>query len=368
MKLFFMYALISLLGLALSSPSQKLQGIPTLQFEISGSGHFKVSNIKDIVVDKKVAGTRDTNGTTLIAPTLLEFATTFASDLQEALGKKFPVSKAARGSATSIFLTLDKNKAFVDAARRPSSEGYKLEISKTGITITGASPLGVWWGTRSLLQQLALKDSKLSYGSAIDSPGWATRGIMVCQIKFTYYYLLISAYQLDVARHFYPPKFLVEMCAYLSFFKQNTFHLHLSDNVVTLYPPKTEDEIFNLYAGFRLNSDSLAVVGLNRRTNESYTRDEFDLIQQKCATRGVTIIPEIEAPAHALAITQWKPQLATPGDMTLLNISHPETIPTVKAIWKTFLPWFHCKLVADEYHSNILTERYVLYSISSSPT
>lgn len=75
-------------------------------------------------------------------------------------------------------------------------------------------------------------------------------------------------------------------------------------------------------------------------------------MQQKCASRGVTIIPEIEAPGHALVITQWKPELALDDNFALLNISNPETIPIMQTIWSTFIPWFHSKTVhlgADEY-------------------
>lgn len=39
--------------------------------------------------------------------------------------------------------------------------------------------------------------------------------------------------------------------------------------------------------------------------------------------------------------------------MSLLNISHPDTIPTLKTVWGEFLPWFQSKAVsigADEYH------------------
>jgi hexosaminidase len=75
-------------------------------------------------------------------------------------------------------------------------------------------------------------------------------------------------------------------------------------------------------------------------------------MQQSCAARGVTIIPEIEAPGHALVISQWKPELGLDSQLDLLNISYPETIPTMKTIWWTFLPWFHSKAVhigADEY-------------------
>jgi len=167
--------------------------------------------------------------------------------------------------------------------------------------------------------------------------------------------------QLDVGRHYYPPQFLIEMCSYLSFFKQNTFHLHLSDSP-NLNPSLTYEEKLSFYSAFRLNSPDPAVQGLNKRANESYYESDFENIQQNCASRGVTIIPEIEAPGHALVITQWKPELALSTDFTLLNISQPETIPTIQTIWSNFLPWFHSKTVhlgADEYTGEV--SEYNLY-------
>ena len=146
------------------------------------------------------------------------------------------------------------------------------------------------------------------------------------------------------------------MCSYLSFFKQNVFHVHLSDNNYNNPDYSHEYSINEVYAAFRPLSDDPAVEGLNKRHNESYTREEFDNVQRQCANRGVTIIPEIEAPGHALVISQWKPELAL-DDESLLNISQPETIPTMKTIWKTFLPWFHSKTVhigADEYAKNLV--------------
>lgn len=155
---------------------------------------------------------------------------------------------------------------------------------------------------------------------------------------------------LDCGRHFYPKDFLIDMCSYMSFFKQNTFHIHLSDN--TIVPSYTPDNFRDTYARFRLWSESESVRGLNNYSNESYTRQDFDEIQTKCAARGVTIIPEIETPGHSLPLVQWRPQIGFAGDFSLLNIAHPDTVPTVKAIWKEFLPWFHSKVVsigADEY-------------------
>jgi hexosaminidase len=40
--------------------------------------------------------------------------------------------------------------------------------------------------------------------------------------------------KLDAARIFYPVEFLTEMCSYMSF-KQNEFHIHLSDNLFKNY-------------------------------------------------------------------------------------------------------------------------------------
>lgn len=312
-----------------------LLGIPTTPYA-SSNGTYALSNIREIVVDSQYAASVDDTLDTLIPPTLFEFATTFASDLSSSLAINATVTNGTSASSDSIFLTLGDPTAYLNASGSPSSEGYTLDVTASGITITAASPLGAWWGTRSLLQQAALAgDSTVPVGTGTDTPGWATRGMM-----------------LDAGRHFYPASFLTELCAYMSFFKQNTLHLHLSDNLYNNVDIYSAERSLELYARFRLWSDADALAGLNLHKNESYTREEFDAIQTSCAARGVTVIPEIEAPGHALVIVQWKPELGYSTDLSLLNISHPETIPTMQTIWGEFLPWFHSKVVsigADEY-------------------
>ena len=305
-----------------------------MPFRQSDDNIFRLHDVTEIVVDRRYEKHRDEAGLTLIPPTLLEFATTFAGDLKESVGLHVAVRSAENGSPNSIFLTLGDMGEYLDAAGRLSSEGYTLSTNESGIVITGASPLGAWWGTRTLLQQgIISDDGTIPMGTGVDTPGWGTRGMMI-----------------DAARHFYPKEFLIEMCAYMSFFKQNTFHVHLSDNLIQ--GSYRRDEFETIYARFRLWSDSPEVEGLNKYANESYTRRDFDEIQAKCAARGVAILPEIEAPGHALPIVQWRPQIGYEGDMSLLNLTHPDTLPTMKTIWREFLPWFHSKVVsigADEY-------------------
>ncbi|KAF8208633.1 putative beta-hexosaminidase [Mycena galopus ATCC 62051] len=327
--------------------AETLVGIPTFDFNATSTAQFSLSKVTRVLVDSRYIKTVDTEGKTLIPPTLLAFAQTFAVDLGE-LGLLVPVDVASAAEPNSIFLTIASDPSvFLDAAGRNTSEGYTLTVGEEGVVIAGASPLGAFWGTRTLMQQAKLKNLTLPVGSGSDAPGWGTRGVM-----------------LDAGRHFYPPQFLTEVCAYLSFFKQNTFHLHLSDNLFNNVDIYSRERTLDLYAAFRLNSDEPAVAGLVKpyRFNESYTRADFDEIQTSCAARGVTIIPEIEAPGHALVIAQWKPELGL-ADLSLLNISYPETIPTMEAIWTTFLPWFHSKTVhigADEYDATLAND-YILF-------
>lgn len=274
---------------------------------------------------------------TLIPPSLFEFASTFAEDLSSIFDINATVVNGSSISNTtdSVFLTLGEASNYINASGDPSSEGYTLSVTTSGVVITGASPLGVWWGSRTVLQQAALNDGSISIGSGDDTPGWATRGMM-----------------LDAGRHFYPKEFVTELCSYMSFFKQNILHLHLSDNLYNNVGIYSRERSLDLYARFRLWSDAEALAGLNKYKNESYARSDFDEIQSTCAARGVTIIPEIEAPGHALVIVQWKPELGLSTDLSQLNITHPDTIPTMKTIWSEFLPWFHTKTVsigADEY-------------------
>ncbi|KAK5134586.1 hypothetical protein LTR08_006372 [Meristemomyces frigidus] len=311
-----------------------LIGIPTVPFAV-GNGTFDLGQIEEILIDPRYANATDTNGWTLIPPTLGQFAETFADDFASVTRKRVPTHSGNVPRKHSIFLTLDNSTEYQDAAARWTSEAYSLTVTKGGIVISGASPLGVWWGTRTLLQQASLRNGSLAAGTGVDSPGWNTRGIF-----------------LDAGRHYYPPSFIVEMCSWISYWKQNTFHLHLSDNLYNNVDVYSLERQMELYARFRLLSNDSAVAGLNLHPNESYTRQDFDDIQYGCAARGVTVIPEIEAPGHALVISQWKSQLALEGQIDLLNISHPDTIPTMETVWRTFLPWFYTKAVhigADEY-------------------
>ncbi|KAI0322697.1 glycoside hydrolase [Amylostereum chailletii] len=310
---------------------------------LSSGSPFSLSSHLQIVVDNASASVRDTDGLTLVPPTVLEFAKTFAQDLY-ALFPQTAVNVTTNSASSSeanpsstVFLTvLSETEAanFTFANGVHTSEGYRLQVDGDMIRISGAGARGVFWATRTLLQGLVLNGGELPSGVVDDQPDWETRGFM-----------------LDVGRQWYPISFLEELCTYASWFKTSEFHVHLSDNVAI-----QNDDAAATYARFRLRPEDPSLAGLTPHLNETYSRDEFEHFQTHCAARGVTVIPEIEAPGHALVITQWKPELGLTEDPTLLNLTFPDTIPTVQSIWQEFLPWLHTRQVsigADEYNADL---------------
>ncbi|KAI1361387.1 putative beta-N-hexosaminidase [Xylaria arbuscula] len=306
---------------------------------------FSLNSVSTTVyIIESLASQRDTGGLTLIPPSGLEFARVFVEDLEEASEQSWALQVVGvpPTNVTGIVLDLfqgDSSSLSYENGS-PTEEGYVLEIGGNRAVISGTGARGMWWGTRTLLQQLILSSWTTLPASRIsDAPAYATRGFM-----------------LDAGRKWYSPSFLKELCTYASFFKMSEFHYHTSDN----YPlNRGHNDTWNeVYSQFSLRPESEELQGLIQRQNETLTRSDSEDLQQHCASRGITVVPEIEAPGHCLSITKWKPELAL-EKKDLLNLTHPDSIPTVKSIWEEFLPWFQSKEVhigADEYDSTLAND------------
>ncbi|KAI5799071.1 beta-N-hexosaminidase [Geopyxis carbonaria] len=322
----------------------QLQPLPPVDWKHTDGAPFRLPTHGTLYVAASAASSRDTDGSTLIPPSALSFAHTFADDLPG----KWRVRVVSHPPKSGLYLTASPTppswSTYQSGVR--TSEGYNLTVTPRLITIAGAGARGMFWGTRTLLQLLALSQHHtLPLGSTIDVPAYSTRGFL-----------------LDAGRKWYSAAFLKELCSFASAFKLSEFQYHASDNA----PLNRGDNGTwqNVYSHFSLlaerNVELQALVHGN--TAQTLNRTEFEDFQKHCADRGVTVIPELESPGHALAITKWKPQLALPK-RDLLNLTHPETLPTVKAIWTEFLPWFKTNVVhigADEYDAT-LADDYVTF-------
>lgn len=324
-----------------------LQTLPPADWQPSTHGGFSIWGVdRTIYIDKQFARNRDQNGLTLIPPSAIEFANTFRGDLEEITGERWKIRMVHRfpERTTGIFLQgLDEKLTYENG--HATEEGYELQIEDDKVTIRGSGSRGMWWGTRTLLQQILLaSDSTIPSGKMLDAPAYSTRGFM-----------------LDAGRKWYSPEFLKDLCTYASFFKMSEFHYHTNDNAPL--NRGHNDTWYEVYSQFSLRPKSRHLQPLIQRRNETLSRADFEDLQHHCAQRGVTVIPEIEAPGHCLGVTKWKPHLALEDKKDLLNLTHPETVPLVKEIWKEFLPWFKTKQVhigADEYDPT-LADDYIRF-------
>ena len=140
----------------------------------------------------------------------------------------------------------------------------------------------------------------------------------------------------------------VKMMAY---YKMNTFQIHLNDNAFKQY---YNHDWNKTYSAFRLECETFP--GLTARDGY-YTKKEFIALQQLADSLGVEIIPEIDVPAHSLALTQYKPEIGSEEyGMDHLDLFKPETYEFVDALFREYLegrnPVFTGKRVhigTDEY-------------------
>ncbi|EMD42349.1 glycoside hydrolase family 20 protein [Gelatoporia subvermispora B] len=339
--------------IAISLETSLYSQVPSVAIFKPTKGTFQLASDVRIIVDSL----HGTDG----SPSAYAFAETFRTDLMSLAGFRFvpPVLLSPGDSGTkdapAIVIEIDPNLQYSLYNAKPTDEGYDFEITEYTYTIKASAPIGVWWGTRSLLQQAVsamAADSKVvafSTGKGTDAPGWEVRGFM-----------------LDAGRHWFDTGFLSELCIYASFFKINEMHLHSSDNLWNpdfLYGTGNEGWK-ELYAAFRFQPPhGSPISGLVPRLNESWTQSDFSALQETCTNHGVTIIPEIDNPGHSLIFSQWKPELMLSGSPDSLNLSYPDTIPTIKSVWEEFLPWFTSSEVsigADEYDAS-LADDYISF-------
>ncbi|KAK7461887.1 hypothetical protein VKT23_008320 [Stygiomarasmius scandens] len=325
--------------------------------ESNSSSPFVITPHVSIVVDSQF---QDSG-----SPSLSSFAQTFRSDIITVTGFN-DIPDVTVGDApeepdvSTIFLTLGASN-FTLFNGQETGEGYEFEVTNMVYTIKGVEAIGAWWGTRTLLQQVLLSlaasnETSIPAGSGSDGPGWEIRGFM-----------------LDVGRHWFDISFLTDLCIYASFFKMQEFHVHASDFVFDehiLNGNPNSDAWKQLYATMRFqpSADSPIIDIVAPFANETYSRDQFTNFQTTCAEHGITVIPEIDTPAHSLVISKWKPELAIPGHEDFLNISFPDTIPSVQSIWEEVLPWFTASEVsigADEYDQD-LADDYITFVNSMS--
>ena len=196
-------------------------------------------------------------------------------------------------------------------------EAYTIEINNKQIVISGGSYNAVCMGTTSLLQLAKLKDGKLEFPLCTikDFPNSSYRGFM-----------------LDVARQWHniaTVKQVIDLCRW---YKIRYMQFHLTDDQSFTFPSTAYPKLAT--------------------ANRHYTLKELKDLVSYAEARGVTIIPEFDAPGHTQAMRKAMPELFGESRLGVINMADERVYTAMETIMEEMMdvfytsPYFH--IGADE--------------------
>ncbi len=183
-------------------------------------------------------------------------------------------------------------------------EGYQLEIDEAGVRLVAKTETGLFYGKQTLLQLLT--PNGLPYVKINDHPRFPYRGL-----------------HLDVSRHFFDKEEVKKLMNVMSYYKLNTLHLHLTDAggwrlQIDKYPKLTQEGAFRTQSDWREWWDNgkdrqYLKEGTEGAYGGYYTKDDIRDMLVYAAEKHITIIPEIEFPAHSDEVFVAYPELCCAG-------------------------------------------------------
>jgi hexosaminidase len=219
-------------------------------------------------------------------------------------------SKTTANQAGSIKLILKDDKSL-------GNEGYRLTVDKN-ISISAASADGLFLGTRTLLQLLHDGPQKaIPYLSITDQPEFPYRGLMI-----------------DNARKFHSIDFHIKMVKRMAALKLNRYQIHFSDHQSYTLPSKAFPNL--------------------PTKDRHYTRAQIKELVQTAQQYHVQLVPEIDVPGHAKALTLGINSLScskqVSGKLCIGNEKTYQTLETLFSEVMEMIPGDYWHLGADEVH------------------
>jgi beta-N-acetylhexosaminidase len=229
----------------------------------------------------------------------------FAKQFEKASGIKLPIKNE---TVQTNYIALSINNSL-------PKEGYNLVVQPDKISIAAADYNGAIYALETLRQLLPKEFESSTPVNANwviptitinDKPEYPWRGLM-----------------LDVSRHFFSKEYILKTLDRMAMLKLNTFHFHLVDNEgwrieIKKYPKLTEvgawrvDQEDKLWDERTSNpADAFAnPASAPKKYGGFYTQEDIKEIVAYAAARGITVIPEIEMPAHVMSAIAAYPELS----------------------------------------------------------
>ncbi len=179
-------------------------------------------------------------------------------------------------------------------------EAYQVEVASDGVTITGASEAGVFYGIQTLRKSISpIKNSTpvLAAVQIKDYPRFSYRGV-----------------HFDVSRHFFTVDEAKNYIDMMVLHNMNRLHWHLTDDQgwrleIKKYPLLTEIGANRKETVIGRNSGKYD----GKPYSGFYTQEQAREIIAYAAERYITVIPEIDLPGHMQAALAAYPHLGCTG-------------------------------------------------------
>nr|WP_314552846.1 glycoside hydrolase family 20 protein [uncultured Capnocytophaga sp.] len=229
----------------------------------------------------------------------------FAKQFEKASGIKLPI-KNETVQTNYIALSIDNSLP---------KEGYNLVVQPDKISIAAADYNGAIYALETLRQLLPKEFESSTPVNANwviptitinDKPEYPWRGLM-----------------LDVSRHFFSKEYILKTLDRMAMLKLNTFHFHLVDNEgwrieIKKYPKLTEVGAWRVDQEDKLWDERTSnpadafdnPASAPKKYGGFYTQEDIKEIVAYAAARGITVIPEIEMPAHVMSAIAAYPELS----------------------------------------------------------
>jgi hexosaminidase len=213
----------------------------------------------------------------------------------------------------------------VNALPGLGSEGYELTVAPDSVVIRAPSQAGVFYGMQSLLQLLP---PQILSPRPVTGVAWTAPCVYIQdQPRFPW-----RGVMLDVSRHFVDKQEVKRILDGLALHKVNRFHWHLVDDhgwriQINSYPALTATATTNTGAwrtGIDYGQNPAASPAWNSlgKYGGYYTQDDIREVVAYAKQRYITVVPEIELPAHCSAALVSYPSLGCGNPASVYNMDN----------------------------------------------
>ena len=178
-------------------------------------------------------------------------------------------------------------------------EAYEITARRGKVVVKASTERGFLYAAQTLAQ-MTTEDGCIPCVHIYDAPRFAYRGM-----------------HLDVARHFFGVDQVKKYLDIMAIHKMNTFHWHLNDDQgwrveIKRYPKLTEFGSMRKETAIGKGWYDVKYDGIPH--GGYYTQEEIRDIVAYAASKGISVIPEIDVPAHMLAAVASYPELCCTGE------------------------------------------------------